>query len=150
MHYAVTPQTPFGVDFVHADNVAVSTSGFLFAAPTDLSVGQEVSIRRNSSSSGSSITADRVLLRSSRITATVQTIGAPNIYLYNPPSIFSGNAITQIQVLTSTPTIYSENGVPKNFTEVFVSGVVSVRGPLFNANIATTRNLVATRIVIVP
>jgi hypothetical protein len=150
VHYAVTPQTPFGVDFVHADNVAVSTSGFLFAAPTDLSVGQEVSIRRNSSSSGSSITADRVLLRSSRITATVQTIGAPNIYLYNPPSIFSGNAITQIQVLTSTPTIYSENGVPKNFTEVFVSGVVSVRGPLFNANIATTRNLVATRIVIVP
>jgi hypothetical protein len=150
VHYAVAPQTPFDVDFVHADNVAVSTSGYLFAAPTDLSVGQEVSIRRNSSSSGNSITADRVRLRSTRITATVHTIGAPYIYLYNPPSIFSGNAITQIQVLTSTPTIYSENGVSKDFSEVFVPGVISVRGPLFNANIATTRNLVATRIVIVP
>ena len=49
VHYAVAPQTPFDVDFVHADNVAVSTSGYLFAAPADLSVGQQVSIRRNSS-----------------------------------------------------------------------------------------------------
>jgi hypothetical protein len=148
VHYAVAPQTPFDIDFTHADNVPVSTTGFLFAAPTDFSVGQVVSIRRNGASSGNSITADRVRLRSSRITATVRTIGAPYIYLFNAPSIFSGNGITQIQVLTSAPTIYSENGVSRNFSEVFVSGVVSVRGPLFN--VSGTRNLVATRVVIVP
>jgi hypothetical protein len=40
VHYAVVPQTPFDIDFAHADNVAVSTTGLLFAVPTDLSVGQ--------------------------------------------------------------------------------------------------------------
>ena len=148
VHYAVAPQTPFDIDFAHADNLAVSTTGFLFAAPSDLSVGQEVSIRRSGGSSGNSITADRVRLRSSRITATVHTIGAPYIYLFNAPSIFSGNGISQIQVLTSSPTIYSESGISRNFSEVFVSGVVSVRGPLFN--VSGTRNLVATKVVIVP
>ena len=148
VHYSVAPQTPFVIDFTHADNVPVSTTGFLFATPTDLCVGQQVSIRRNSTSSGSSINADRVELRSSRITATVQTVGSPYIYLYNLPSIFSGNGVTQIQVLTSTPTIYSEDNLAKNFTEVFVPGVVSVRGPLFN--VSGGRTLVATKVVIEP
>jgi len=148
VHYAVAPQTPFDVDFAHADNVAVSTTGLLFAAPTDLSVGQQVSIRRNSSSSGNLITADRVRLRSSRITATVHTIGAPYIYLFNIPSIFSGNGVTQIQVQTSAQTIFSENGSSVPFSHVFIPGVVSVRGPMFN--VSGTRNLVATKVVIEP
>jgi hypothetical protein len=148
VHYTVAPQTPFDVDFAHADNVQVSTTGFLFAAPADLSVGQQVSIRRNSTSSGNSINADRVRLRSSRITATVHTVGAPYIYLYNAPSIFSGNGVTQIQVQTSAPTIFSENGSAVPFSQVFVSGVVSVRGPLFN--VGGTRTLVATKVVVEP
>ena len=148
VHYAVAPQTPFDVDFVHADNVAVSTTGLLFAVPIDLSVGQQVSIRRNSSSSGNLITADRVRWRASRITGTVHTIGSPHIYLFNIPSIFSGNGVTQIQVQTSAPTIFSENSSAVPFSQVFVPGVVSVRGPLFN--ISGTRNLVATKVVIEP
>ena len=148
VQYAITPATPFVIDFAHADNVAVSTTGFLFASPADLSVGQEVSIRRNSTSSGNTIIADRVMLRSSRIMATVHTIGSPYINLYNAPFIFSGNGITAIQVLTSTPTIYSESNIAKIFTDVFVSGVVSVRGPLFN--VSGTRTLVATKVVLVP
>jgi hypothetical protein len=100
VHYTVVPQTPFDIDFTHADSTQVSTTGFLFAAPADLSVGQRVSIRLNSSS-GASITADRVRLRSTRITASVGSIGAPYLNLTNIPSIFSGHGIMQIQALTS-------------------------------------------------
>ncbi len=112
-------------------------------------VGQQVSIRRNSSSSGTQIVADRVELRSSRITATVQSLGAPNINLSNLPSIFFGHGgITLIQALTGTSTIFSENSLAKNITEVPVSGTVSVRGPLFN--VGGGRTLVATKVVLKP
>ena len=148
VHYAVSPQTPFDIDFAHADNVQIFTTGFLFAAPADLVVGQQVSIKRNSASSGNSLIADRVQLRSSRINASVQSIGAPNIFLFNVPSIFSGHAITQIQAQTSTPTIFSETGRAIVFSEIPVSGVVSVRGPLFN--VSGTRTLIATKVVVKP
>jgi hypothetical protein len=52
------PQTVFEIDLVHADNLTVSTAGFLFATPADLAVGQQVSIRRNSASTSSLIKAD--------------------------------------------------------------------------------------------
>lgn len=147
VQYSVSPQTPFIIDFTHADSTQISTTGFLFAAPTDLVVGQQVSVRRNSSSSGNVINADRVELRSSRITATVQSLGAPNIYLYNLPSIFFGHGgITQIQAQTATATIFAENNVVKTFTELPVAGVVSVRGPLFN--VSGGRTLVTTKVVV--
>jgi hypothetical protein len=148
VQYSNSPQTPFDVDVVHADNLLVSTTGFSFTGPTQLSVGQEVSIRRNSSSSGGTIVADRVRLRSTRVTATVQSIGAPNIYLYNLPSFFFGHGgITQIQVQTSTPTIISENNILKTLSEVPLAGLVSVRGPLFSG---ATPALIATKVAIKP
>ncbi|MBZ5698754.1 MAG: hypothetical protein LAN18_09425 [Acidobacteriia bacterium] len=143
-----TPVTPFNLDFTHADNAQVDTSCCIFGAPTDLSVGQQVSVRRNSISSGNLINADRVRLRSSRITATVQTIGAPSIFLYNLPSLFSGHSITQIQAQTSAQTILSENGVAIIFTQIPISSVVSVRGPLFN--VSGARTLVATKVIVKP
>jgi hypothetical protein len=148
VHYSVAPQTLFDIDFAHADNVQVSTAGFLFAAPADLSVGQQVSIRRNSSSSGSSITADRVRLRSTRVTANVQSVGAPNLFLSNVPSLFSGHGIAQIQAQTFTPTIFTENGSAIVFSQIPVSGIVSVRGPMFN--VSGTRTLLATKVVFKP
>jgi hypothetical protein len=148
VHYAVAPQAPFDVDFTHADKTQLSTTGLLFAAPVDLSVGQQVSIRRSSTSSGVSLSADRVRLRSTRTTATVHSVGSPYIFLYNPISLFSGNGITQIQVQTSGPTIFSEKGNAVPFSDVFVSGVEAVRGPMFN--VSGTRNLVATKVVIEP
>lgn len=148
VHYAVAPQTPFSIDLVHADNMQISTAGFLFATPADLSVGQEVSIRRNSASSGSSLTADRVLLRSSRISATVGSVGSPTLFLTNVPSIFSGHAITQISAQTFSSTIFSESGSAIVFTQIPVSGAVSVRGPLFN--VSGTRTLLATKVVLTP
>jgi hypothetical protein len=148
VHYIVAPQTPFDIDLVHADNVQISTAGFLFATPADLTVGQEVSIRRNSASAGSSLTADRVRLRSSRISAAVGSIGSPILFLSSLPSIFSGHVITQIQAQTSTATIFSENGSTIVFTQIPVSGVVSVRGPLFN--VSGARTLLASKVVLTP
>ena len=90
VQYSGSPQTPFDIDLAHADNLQVSTAGFLFAAPADLVVGQQVSVRRNTTLSPALIKADRVRLRSTRVTATVQ-LGLPNILLGNLPSLFSGH-----------------------------------------------------------
>jgi hypothetical protein len=152
VQYAVAPQTPFDIDFAHADNAQISTAAFgsSFSGPADLTVGQQVSIRRNSNSSGNLINADRVRLRSSRVTATVQSIGAPNLFLSNLPSIYFGHGgVTQIQALTfSPPTIFSENNNLVNFSLIPLSGGVSVRGPLFN--VGGTRTLLATKVELKP
>jgi hypothetical protein len=148
VQYSVAPQTPFDIDFAHADTLQVSTAGFIFAAPVDLAVGQQVSVRRNSASIASLIKADRVRLRSTRLSANVQSLGAPNINLGSIPSIFSGHGVTQIQVQTTAQTILSENNAAIVFTQIPVSGVVSVRGPLFN--VSGTRTLVATKVVLKP
>ncbi len=153
VQYATSPQTPFAIDFVHVDNSQVSTSSFLasFTGPADLVPGQQVSIRRNSSPSGT-IVADRVRLRSSRITATVQSVGAPNITFTNLPSLFFGHGgVTQIVAQTSvTPaTIYYEiNGSVSAGTNI-LGDLVSVRGPLFNTG-GTNRTLLATKVVVKP
>jgi hypothetical protein len=145
--YSISPQTTFDVDFAHADNLPVSTTGFLFAAPADLVVGQEVSIRRSAASTGASIKADRVRLRSCRISATVQAIGSGIITLSSLPSIFSGHGgITLIQAQTSLPTIFFEIGRTLNISDIALSDIVSVRGPLFN--VSGGRTLVATKVVL--
>jgi hypothetical protein len=144
--------TQFDVDLVHADNLQVSTAGFLFAMPVDLAVGQQVSIRRNSGSTASLIKADRVRLRSTRVTATVQ-VGAPNIFLNKNslPSLFSAHgSITGITALTSLtpPTIYFEVGKAINSSNIAIGELVSVRGPLFD--VSGARTLVATKVVVKP
>lgn len=149
VQYSVSPQTPFDVDVLHADSatISISTSGFLFAAPADLAVGQQVSIRRHSTLPGGQILADRVRLRSSRISATVQTIGSGIISMSSLPSIFSGHGVTVIQAQTSSPTIFFEIGHTINISNIPVNTVVSVRGPLFNAG-GAARPLVATKVVL--
>jgi len=147
--YSVSPQTPFDVDPPHADSSLVSTTGFLFATPADLVVGQQVSIRLHSILSGGQIMADRVRLRSSRITATVQTIGSGIITLSSLPSIFFGHGgITLIQAQTSSPTIFFEIGRIINISDIALSNIVSVRGPLFN--VSGGRTLVATKVALKP
>ncbi len=153
VQYANTPQTPFAIDFVHVDSSQVSTASFSssFTGPADLVPGQQVSIRRNGSST-STIVADRVLLRSSRITATVQSVGAPNITFASLPSLFFGHGgVTQIVAQTSItpPTIYYEiNGSVSAGTNI-LADLVSVRGPLFNTG-GINRTLVATKVVVKP
>lgn len=144
-----TPQTAIDIDLVHADNLAISTAGFVFAAPADLALGQQVSIRRNSASSSSMIKADRVRLRSTRLSATVQT-GLPNIVLNNLPSLFSGHSVATITAQTSVspPTIYFEVGKTIVSSDIAIGELVSVRGPLFN--VSGGRTLVATKVVVKP
>jgi hypothetical protein len=149
VQYTASPQTPFTIDFVHGDNAAISTTGFLFAAPTDLALGQQVSVRRNNGSSGSTVKADRVELRSSRITGTVQTIGSGIITLSNIPSLFSGlGGVTQIQAQTSPPTVFFEIGRVINISDIALSNIVSVRGPLFK--VSSTRTVVTSKVVLKP
>jgi hypothetical protein len=149
VQYSGSPQTPFDVDLVHADTLAMSTAGFLFAAPADLAVGQQVSIRRNSTSGAGQIKADRVRLRSTRVTATVQG-GLPNISLVSLPSLFSGHGVTGITAQTSLspPTIYYEVGKTINSSDIAISELISVRGPLFN--VSGGRTLVAAKVVVKP
>jgi uncharacterized protein DUF4382 len=153
VQYSTSPQTPFDVDFIHADNLQITTSSFalVFTGPADLVPGQEVSIRRNSSS-GSILLADRVRLRSSRVTATVQSVGSPNIILTNLPSLFFGHGgVTQIIAQTSAipPTIYYSISVPVNASTNIVNLLVSVRGPMFNTG-GTNRTLIASKVVLQP
>ena len=155
VQYAVAPLTPFDIDLTHADNATLSTGGFLFAAPTDLAVGQQVSIRRNAAgSSGTSgsvvIKADRIRLRSTRVTASVQATGSGSsmLNLSNIPSIFSGHGVTNIQARTQQGTegaICSENNSVIICSMIPVNFVVSARGPIFGSSSA--RTMVATRIV---
>jgi len=149
VQYSVSPATTFDVDFVHADSSAISTTGFVFNAPVDLVAGQQVSIRRNSTSSGATIKADRVRLRSSRLTATVQSIGSGIINLSNLPSLFFGHGgITQVQAQTFVPTILFEIGHTFSVTNIGISNVLSVRGPLFNAS--GGRTVLVTKVVLKP
>lgn len=154
VQYSISPQTPFDVDFIHADNLQITTSSFalVFTGPADLVPGQEVSIRRNSSS-GSILLADRVRLRSSRVTATVQSVGSPNIILTNLPSLFSGHGAVVTQIIAQTsaipPTIYYSISVPVNASTNIVNLLVSVRGPMFNTG-GTNRTLIASKVVLQP
>lgn len=139
----------FDIDLVHADNFPISTSNFLFTTPADLSVGQQVSIRRNSASTASLLKADRVRLRSTRITANVQT-ALPLIFLSPLPSLFSGHGITGItaQVSVNPPTIYYQVGKIINSSNVVIGLPVSARGPLFI--VGSGRTLIASKIVVKP
>ena len=152
VQYSISPATTFDVDFVHADNVQVSTTCCSFVpliTSSDLSVGQQVSIRRNSSSSGSTIIADRIRLRSTRVVATVSSIGSPSFFLTSLPSIYTGHTISTIQVEVPTSAILSDennNSIP--FTGITNNFVVAARGPLFN--VSGTRTLVATKVALQP
>lgn len=153
VQYSTSPQTPFDVDLVHADNLQITTSSFasVFTGPADLVPGQEISIRRNPSSS-SILLADRVRLRYTRVTTTVQSVGSPNIFLTNLPSLFFGHGgVTQIIAQTSSipPTIYYSISVPVNASTNIVNLLVSVRGPMFNTG-GTNRTLIASKVVLQP
>jgi hypothetical protein len=150
VQYSITPptSTSFDIDLVHIDNVQASTSGFLFAKPSDLAVGQQVSILRNGSSTNSLLKADRVRLRSTQITTTVQSVGLPNINL-TPPFLISGHSgVTTVTAQTSTfpPTIYFEIGTTINPSAIASADIVSVRGPLFN--VSGARTMLTTKVVL--
>jgi hypothetical protein len=139
------PATVFDKDFVHADNNPVDTTTFLFSAPADLLVGQQVQVRRNPASVGASITADRVRLRSSRVSGQALS-GVPTLFnLSNLPSLFIPRGTAVIQVRTSSPTVCT--GTAPNCSSLALNPqhTFSVRGPLF-AN-SGTPTLIASKVL---
>jgi hypothetical protein len=148
VHYTTgaTGATPFDADFVQADGIPVPTA-FQFNTAAELMVGQQVQVRRNPNlSSLTSINADRVRLRSSRVTGTIPSPpGAPFFQLGSLSSLFrfSSPPVTQIQVQTSPPTIFA--GTAISFNTLAINKSVSVRGPLFPTSGNPT--LVASKVV---
>ncbi len=148
--YTVT--TPSDVDFTHADSSQIGTTGFLFSVnvPADLMVGQEVQVRRNSSgSSGVTIAADRVRLRSSRVSGTFVSGTSSLFNLGNLSSLFAAHATPLIQVQTSSGTVSAictgSIGVGGSCSSLGLNLKDSVRGPLF-AN-AGTPIIIASKVV---
>jgi hypothetical protein len=113
------------------DNLGPDTSAFTFQNANDLLVGQEVQVRRLSTSSGTTINADRVRLESSRFTANIVSVAAPNFSVGGLPSLFGSTlpAITQIQAQTSAFTEFAGN--VNKFSQLAISDTVSLRGQLF-------------------
>ena len=129
--------TTFDIDFSPA-----STTGFSFASPADLLLGQGVQVRCASIPPGT-INVDRVRLRASRLTANVQSVAAGTITLNNLPSLFSTHGISLIQARTSSATIFA--GKATGITQIFLNDSLSVRGPLF-ANLGSP-TLTSTKVI---
>jgi hypothetical protein len=127
------------------DNRGPDTSAFTFQSVNDLLVGQEVQVRRLSSSSGTTINADRVRLESSRFTGTIASVNAPSFNVSGLPSLFASASptITQIQAQTSAFTEFAGNA--SNFSQLAVTNMVSLRGQLFGS--AGSPVLVATKVI---
>ena len=107
-----------------------------FESATDTSqllVGQIVEIRLSAPPAAGlpiAVTANRVRLRTSQVTATVSGAPAsPNFTLGNLPSLFTSAGITSIRVQTSSATEF--DGV-SSLAGLADQNVVSVRGLLFN------------------
>ena len=128
------PLTVFDVDNLGA---SVATSAFSFQGIQDLMIGQEVQVQQLSDSTNILEDAGRVRLRSSRITANVSLVAAPEFTLGNAtlPSFLMSAGISQIRVITlgaPAPTAYTEfAGNAANISQIIVGNSVSIRAQLF-------------------
>jgi hypothetical protein len=141
------PATPFAIDNLIG---TLNTTGFSFAGPADMIVGQEVAVHQGGNSTASVIQASRVLLRSSRMTATVATTAFPNFTVNSlPPFLTNASpAINQIVVqtaITFTPNGTEFGGSAVNISQIAIPKSVSLRGQLF-AHAGSTV-LLASRVV---
>jgi hypothetical protein len=147
-----TGLTPSNVDITHVDSTVIDTSAFLFSinVPADLMVGQEVQVRRNPASSGTTIVADRVRLRSSRVSGTYQFGPSTLFILGNLPSLYFVRAVQTLQVQTASGSVSAictgiGIGLGANCSSLVINRIESARGPLFATTGSPT--LVATRVV---
>lgn len=107
-------------------------SGVSFASVNDLLVGQEVKVRAlvvSSGLTGASVSTDRVKLHTSQFPGTVSAIAnAPDFAVNNLPSLFTSNAISQVQVHASSGTEFE--GVSGG-SSLAVGNNLALRGLLF-------------------
>jgi hypothetical protein len=126
---SIATVTLAGITTYSVDDEGIDTSAFIFIGPNNLVAGQEVQVKELSTSSGTSINADRVRLRGSRWTATVSSVSSPKFNVNALPSIFTSNGYTQIQVQTSAATEFT--GTTTSFNQVTAGKVVTLRGQIF-------------------
>ena len=139
--------TSFQVDANGLTIPAGLLNGFQGATDTSqLLPGQRVEVRVRSGSlvAGPPITVstDRVILRGSRLTATVASVIPPNFTLNPLSSLFTSAGITQIQVQTSLQTQFKNVA---NVASLASGNIVSVQGPLFKTS--TDPILVAEKVL---
>jgi hypothetical protein len=123
---SVTIQT--GASFRIDENGLTIPGDLRFDSGADLLVGQTVQVRRRSGSSGTNVITDRVRLRRTRFTATVQTPGAQTFQVNQLPSLFTSNGITSIEVRTSADTDFDN---VSGAAALVAGDRVSLRGLLF-------------------
>jgi hypothetical protein len=147
-----TSLTPSDVDFTHVDSIQMDTSTFAFtiSQPTDLIVGQQVQVRRNPASAGTTVVADRVRLRSSRVSGTYQSGPSTLFTIGTLPSLFIVHAVQTLQVQTASGSVSAictgiSIGLGANCSSLVINHNESVRGPLFATTGSPT--LVATRVL---
>src|SRR5258706_6093169 len=147
-----TGLTPSSVDFTHVDSTQMDTSTFVFtiSQPTDLIVGQQVQVRRNPASAGTTVVADRVRLRSSRVSGTYQSGPSTLFTMGALPSLFIVHAVQTLHVQTASGSVSAictgtSIGIGANCSSLVINHSESVRGPLFATTGSPT--LVATRVV---
>jgi len=88
-------------------DTSLAGSGLLFSAPSDLLVGQAVTVRLQSAPSGTplAVPADRVQLKSGAFTARVKSILSATDFVVN--SLPGNFPTTEIQVSTSSNTSFT-------------------------------------------
>ncbi|MBI3670598.1 MAG: hypothetical protein HY237_12555 [Acidobacteria bacterium] len=122
----VSPTTSFNID-----NEGQNTGSFAFNSSNDLLVGQEVQVKRLSTSLGTTLNAGRVRLRASRFTPKIASINAPILtFTVNTlPALFTVAGIATVTVQTSAQTQFAGNA--SSFSQLAVGNTVSLRGQLF-------------------
>ena len=119
----------FAIDS-HELSAAIPT-GVSFASVNDLLVGQEVKVRAltvSSSTTGTTVTTDRVKLHTSQFPGTVASVNAPNFTVNKLPMQFTSNGINQVQVQTSSATEFE--GV-SGVSALATGNNLALRGLLF-------------------
>lgn len=117
-----------GANFQIDPNGLTIPADLRFESGADLLVGQTVQVRRRSGSSGTNINTDRVRLRRTRFTASVQTAGAQTFQVNQLPALFTANGITSIEVRTSAETDFDN---VSGAAALIAGDRVSLRGLLF-------------------
>jgi hypothetical protein len=130
-----------------ADQLGWDTTAYSFQGVQDLLVGQEVQVRRLSTSTSTNLDVDRIRLRSSRFSATVQIVSLPDFTLSisSLPKYMQTAGIVTLRVHTDSSLTEFE-GNATNDTQIFTGNSVSLRGQLFE-NGTGTAVLLATKVV---
>lgn len=122
------------------DDDDLDITGLQFATTADLIVGQRVEVEKQSALSGATPPAfdtDRIKLKDSRFTASVQSVSVANssFVVDNLPGLFTANGVTAIEVrVTAAETEFED---VSGLAALSAGDTVSLRGLLFR-NVANT------------